>query len=176
MKKVIIVLFFFSCFVRAQKLDEKIENGKFTQIGFGCGIKYDLTNPYYYESRKPGFAFTVELANDFWQTQKHFLGLELVGHSQTYEHNALYKKKLLYYFNLLYKRRDSIYSTMFFETDIGLSLYSNDEEPSFGPLINVKVVYKLNYFEVFIKNSFRWGSFFYVSKPWLLTVGISTQI
>ncbi|MCF6298074.1 MAG: hypothetical protein L3J08_08870 [Flavobacteriaceae bacterium] len=179
-KTLIIILLIFSSIsniVRAQETEGKFQKTKSIQISVGIGAKYDINNPNDYENKKPGFAFSFEIAKDFWNTGRHFIGIEMIGYNYIYEHSPIYKKKFLYWINLIYKRQSNIYNNVSFEVDLGFSLLGNDDEPSIlGPILNIKIKYVLKNYELFIKNSFRRGFLFYTEKPWILTAGISIKI
>lgn len=101
----------------------------------------------------------------------------MIGYNYIYEHSPIYKKKFLYWINLIYKRQSNIYNNVSFEVDLGFSLLGNDDEPSIlCPVLNFKIKYVLKNYELFIKNSFRSGFLFYTEKPWILTAGILIKI
>lgn len=169
------LLFSINYIVKAQETVETTQNAKSVLIGIGIGAKYNINNTFDY--KKPGLAFNIEVAKDFWNTGKHFISLEVVGYNYTKEYEYDYKKRFLYFVDFMYKRKNKIYNVLSFEFDLGLGLFSNDYDPYLlGPVINLKINYILYNSELYIKNSFRWSSLFYKEKPWIITAGISTKI
>ena len=179
MKRVLMIgllLFYFGHRVEAQKTVDAEKNNRSFQIGLSGGIKYFIHNPYDQLNKKTSFAFTFEVAKDFWNTGKHFIGLEMIGYNYLYEHSPIYSKKFQYAINILYKRQSNIYNNIGFEVNIGLSILSNEEWGMLGPALNIKIKYAITNIDIFIKNSFRWGFLFYNQLPWILTAGISIKI
>lgn len=177
MRKVPIAVLYFVSFVVIAQPQHSIENEKSFQIGFSGGIRYDSKKTYKELGQGNACAVTIEVVKDFWKTQKHFLGFDLIGYYSHPQNNSSDSSKFLYYLNFIYKRKNRIYNSMTFELDLGLSLYNNTVDKSIlSPIINAKLTYQLCCFEIFIKNSFRWDSFFWKAKPWLFTVGVSIQI
>ena len=68
-----LLLFSSICYiVKAQETDKILKESKSVQISFGIGAKYDISKSKDLEIKNPGFAFTFEVAKDFWNTEKHF--------------------------------------------------------------------------------------------------------
>ncbi len=177
MKKIMmlcsLIIFLMSIRMYAQESQE--QKIKIMHIGVGLGFKYHTdrnTNKH-----KPKIAFTAELAKDFWGTGKHFVGLEIIGHDDTYGSSPMSPKDFSLILNILYKRNAQLFDKIMVETDIGFCLFSNDLASFLAPFVNIQMTYVLDDFDLFIKNNFRVAfPLFNMNIPWILSAGITFKI
>ncbi len=166
-----------SYIIEAQEIDKILKESKSVQISFGIGAKYDISKPKDLEIKNPGFAFTFEVAKDFWNTGKNFIGIGIVGHEDTYGPGPGLTRDFSLILDVFYKRHSQISPKIAFEVDLGIGVFSNDIASFLSYFANLQVKYSLKHYEIFVKNNFRMSfPYIFSDVPWILTAGISITI
>ncbi|MBI9069948.1 MAG: hypothetical protein JEY94_00020 [Melioribacteraceae bacterium] len=147
-------------------------NNKNLILSFGIGQKYN--NAFKNNSRS---VINLGIAKDFWKSKTHYLGIELTGSKGTIGEGAIGNTKNSVVLDILYKRIGKISPFIFFETDAGIGIISNDVANFLSSFISIKANFRVKEFSLFVKNKFRVSSPFLVYKlPWIVSFGISKNI
>lgn len=161
-------------------LSDSLNSFRTTLICFGLGFKYHPNSektdmPQNNSSVQP--AFIIEIAKDFWNSGKNYLGIEIIGHKDTYGTSPMLSQEFSFTLDILYKRRSTISKFLTIDTDFGLGIFSNDVANLLSPFISLKLSYFFYDYELFIKNNFRTRfPLFNYDLPWILTTGLTIKL